>query len=130
MRSVCLLMAMLTLLALPAGAAPPAPKAPPNPPQLIARLDGLIATADKGNVLIQARGAVTSGGWRQARLRPLKGDAKTIVVEFVATPPLSTQAVIEGLLPVHASTTLRLRRGVVAVRVMSGSNEITTEILK
>jgi hypothetical protein len=140
MRSVYLLMAMIAALAVPAGAAmaapkTPAPKAaapkvPPTPPQLIARLDGLIATVDKGNVLIQARGAVNSGGWRQGKLRPLKGDAHTIVVEFVAVPPAPTQAVIEGLLPIHAATTVRLRKGVVAVRVMSGSNEITTEILK
>ena len=40
--------------------------------------------------MIQARGAVGSGGWRAARLRPLKAgpaDAHTIVVEFVAIPP-------------------------------------------
>lgn len=116
---------MIATLALPAGAATPAP-----PPELITHIDSVIATMDSGNVLIQARGAVGSGGWRQGRLRPAKGDANTIVVEFVALPPTSGRAVIEGLLPIHAATTLRWRRGVVAVRVISGSNEITTEILK
>jgi hypothetical protein len=127
MRSFFPAMAMVATLALPAGAQP---ASRPNPPQLIARVDSLIATVDRGNVLIQARGAVDSGGWRQGRLRPVKGDSHTIVVEFVATPPDGNRAVIEGLLPIHAATTLGLRRGVVAVRVISGSNEITTEILK
>src|SRR5262249_1416502 len=111
--------------------APSLPKAinvakPVTPPELIDRLDGLIATADKGNVLIQARGAVSSGGWHKALLRPVKStpaDAHTIVVEFVATPPDPDRAVIEGLLPVHATTTVRMRRGVVSVRVIAGSNE-------
>ena len=125
MRSVCFPLAIIAVLALPAGAAPVAP-----PMQLIAHIDSVIATMDSGNVLIQARGAVNSGGWRQRRLRPLKGDAHTFVMEFVATPPASTRTVIEGLLPIHAAATLRMRRGVVAVRVVSDSNEITTEILK
>ena len=129
MRSFFPAMATLVLLALPAGAQPPS-RAPANPPQPIARVDSLIATLDRGKVLIQARGAVNSGGWRQARLRPGKGDAHTIVVEFVATPPDGNRAVIEGLLPIHAAITLGLRRGVVAVRVISASNEITTEILR
>ena len=122
---------MIALLAPPAGAAPFAPRAPVNPPRLVARIDNLIATQDNRNVLIQVRGAVASGGWHQARLRPVKtDDPHIIVVEFVATPPAPTQAVIEGLLPIHASTSLPLRRGVVSVRVLSGSNEITSQILK
>jgi hypothetical protein len=130
MRQLCLSIAVIGFLATPAGAAE---KPAPIPPRPIARIDGLFATLSKGNVLIQAKGAVDSGGWRQARLRPVKStaaDARTIVVEFVATPPAPTQAVIEGLLPVAAATTLHMRRGVVSVRVTSGSNEITTQILK
>jgi hypothetical protein len=130
MRLVCLSIAIIGLLAAPAGAAE---KPTPIPPRPIARIDSLIATSSNGNVVIQAKGAVDSGGWRQGRLRPVKGapaDARTMVVEFVATPPAPTQAVIEGLLPIAAATTLHIRRGVVSVRVMSGSNEITTQILK
>ena len=127
-----LLLISLVLLALPAWAAD-RPVRPVAQPRLIARIDNLIATADGGSVLIQARGAVDSGGWRQGRLRAVKSsaaDAHTIVVEFVAVPPAPTQAVIEGLLPIHAATRLPMRRGVVSVRVISGSNEITTQILK
>jgi hypothetical protein len=130
MRRFCLSIAMIWLLTAPAGAAE---KPTPIPPKPISRIDGLFATLSKGDVVIQAKGAVDSGGWRQARLRPVKStaaDAHTIVVEFVATPPAPTQAVIQGLLPITAATTLHMRRGVVSVRVTSGSNEITTQILK
>jgi hypothetical protein len=149
MRRLYLFMAGIALVAGAAEAAtatPPKPVAPHRqavkpkvvvppkpvvPQQLVARIDNLIATEDKNNVLIQARGAVGSGGWREARLRAVKADdPHTIVVEFVATPPAPNHAVIEGLLPIHASTSIRLRRGVVSVRVISGSNEITSQILK
>jgi hypothetical protein len=83
--------------------------------------------------VIQVKGAVEGGGWRGAKLRPVKSgaaDTHTIVVEFVATPPPPTRAVIFGLLPVAANTTVRVRKGVVSVRVVSNSNEITTQILK
>ena len=110
-----------------------AEKPPVLQPRLVARIDGLIATETNGNVVIQARGAVSSGGWRTARLKPVKGgagDAHTIVVEFVATPPPPNQPVIEGLLPVSANATLPVRHGIVSVRAVSGSNEVTTQILK
>jgi hypothetical protein len=129
MRRAFLLVAMM-LAAAPLRAAE---KPPLVQPKLVARLDGLIATAANGHVVIQARGAVVSGGWRAAKLRPLKptpADAHTIVVEFVAVPPSPNQAVIEGLLPVAANATVALRRGVFSVRAVSGSNEITTQILK
>jgi hypothetical protein len=127
MRGALVLMAML--VALPVQAATPA--APDKP---VARIDGLIATAKGGNIVIQARGAVTGGGWKKPALRPVKsalpGDAHTIVVEFVAQPPPSNQAVIPGLMPVTATATVRSRKGIISVRAVSGANEITTQILK
>ena len=130
MRQVCLLISMLCVLAVPADAAS---KLPPIPPKLIDRIDSLIATEIAGRITIEAKGAVGSGGWRAGTLRPVKsgpGDQHTIVVQFVATPPPPNRAVIMGLVPVAASTTVRFRPGIVSVRVMSGSNEITTQILK
>jgi hypothetical protein len=129
MRRALFLIAMM-LAATPLKAAE---KPPVVPPRLIARIDGLIATATNGKVVIQARGAVGSGGWRAAKLRTLKtipADAHTIVVEFVAVPPSPNQAVIAGLLPIAANATLPMRRGLFSVRAVSGSNEITTQILK
>jgi hypothetical protein len=98
------------------------------------RIDGLIATAEGGRLSIQARGAVMGGGWKQAALRPAKGsappDPHVLVLDFVAVPPDPTEAVIPGLLPVSAAISVKTRKGLVSVRVVSGSNEITTQILK
>ena len=100
----------------------------------VARIDSLIATAKGGRITIQAKGAVTGGGWTHIALKPVKStapaDAHTMVVEFVGMPPPSNEAVIRGLLPVAANLTLKSRKGVVAVRAVSDANEITTQILK
>jgi hypothetical protein len=100
----------------------------------VARIDSLIATAKGGRITIQAKGAVTGGGWTHIALKPIKStlpaDAHTMVVEFVGVPPSSSEAVIRGLLPVAANLTLKGRKGVVAVRAVSDANEITTQILK
>jgi len=100
----------------------------------VARIDSLIATAKGGRVTIQAKGAVTGGGWTRIALKPIKSalpaDAHTIVVEFVGVPPPSNEAVIRGLLPVAANLTLTSRKGVITVRAVSDANEITTQILK
>ena len=127
MRGVLVLLAMLVAqLALAAS-----PVVTDKP---VARIDGLIATAKGNTIVIQARGAVTGGGWKKPSLRPVKstlpGDAHTIVVEFVAQPPTSNQAVIPGLMPVTATATLRTRKGIISVRAISAVNEITTQILK
>ena len=100
----------------------------------VARIDSLIATARNGAITIEAHGAVTGGGWTRAALKPAKssqpGDARTVVLEFVAEPPPSNEAVIPGLLPVSARIVLKMRRGIVSVRAISAVNEITTQILK
>jgi hypothetical protein len=130
MRS--LLFLVVALFSLPAYAAPASPPVMPEKP--VARIDSLIATAKGNSVVIQVRGAVAGGGWKRAALKPAKSvqaaDAHTIVLELVAQPPPPDQAVIPGLLPVTASITLRARKGVVSVRVISAANEITTQILK
>ncbi|HWC63670.1 MAG TPA: hypothetical protein VG501_08610 [Rhizomicrobium sp.] len=136
MRRIPLLIVMLGVLAAPAAAADKpriAPVVPPIPPRPVDRIDSLIATQAAGHITIQAKGAVGSGGWHGAMLKQLKSgpaDQHTIVVQFVATPPPPNRAVIMGLLPIGAKTTLRMRRGIVSVRAVSGSNEITTQILK
>ena len=128
----CLSLLVVALLALPVSALAAAPG--PSIERPVSRIDSLIATEKDGRILVQAKGAVTSGGWKHAVLRPAKSnapaDAHVLVVNFVAQPPDPTQAVIPGLLPVSASITVKARRGTVSVRVVSGSNEITTQILK
>ena len=118
------------ILALPVRV-PAAPTAADKP---VARIDGLIATAKGGHIVIEAKGAVLGGGWTHVALKPMKpnlpADAHTIVVEFVGQPPPANEPVIPGLLPVAASLTLKSRTGTVAVRAISAANEITTQILK
>ena len=130
MRSASLVMAgLLTLSASTFAATTPAPVEKP-----ISRIDSIIATEKDGRVAVEVKGAVTGGGWKRAVLRPAKSagpaDAHVMVLNFVAVPPDPSAAVIPGLLPVAASITLKARKGAVSVRVVSGSNEITTQILK
>lgn len=129
MRGAILLTAIF--LALPVCAIAATPVISDKP---VARIDGLIATIKGGKITVHARGAVTGGGWKHVALKPVKpvlpADAHTIVLEFVAQPPLSNEAAIPGLLPVTATLTLKARRGVISVRVVSAINEITTQILK
>ena len=66
----------------------------------VARIDSLIATVKNGHVAIQAKGAVTGGGWTHITLKPMKpslpADAHTMVVEFVGQPPPANEAVIRA----------------------------------
>lgn len=125
----CAFVLVSLFLILPARAAAPVVTEKP-----VARIDALIATAKDGRIVIQARGAVTGGGWKHAILRPAKpnlpADAHSIVLELVAQPPPSNQAFIPGLLPVSATLTVKARKGIVSVRALSAMNEITTQILK
>jgi hypothetical protein len=118
------------ILALPMHAMAAAPVAD----KPVARIDSLIATSQNGHIVIQAKGAVTGGGWTHIMLKPIKppppADAHTTVVEFVGVPPAPNEAVIQGLLPVAANLTLKSRKGIIAVRAISAANEITTQILK
>src|SRR5262249_38112028 len=88
-----------------------------------ARTHRLIATSKGGRITIQAKGAVTGGGWTHIMLKPVKStqaaDAHTMVVEFVGVPPSANEAVIRGLLPVSANLTLKSRKGIIAVRAVS-----------
>lgn len=136
MRAIVLTAMFLALpvhamAAMPVHVMAATPTAPDKP---VARIDSLIATAKGRQIIIQAKGAVTGGGWTHVILKPVKpnlpADAHTMVVEFVGQPPPPTQAVIAGLLPVTANLTLKTRKGVIAVRATSAANEITTQILK
>lgn len=102
--------------------------------QPVSRVDSVIATEKDGRLTIQAKGAVTSGGWQHAALRPVRstspGDAHVLVLDFVAVPPDPDEAVIPGLLPVSATITVKGHKNIVSVRAVSGSNDITTQILK
>jgi len=95
----------------------------------VLRIDSLLASKKKGGViLVQAKGAVPSGGWTRPRLHVLHSDGRTMTVEFVATPPPPGMTVIDGLVPVTASVAIRGRAA--SVHVLADENEVTSQVLR
>jgi hypothetical protein len=94
----------------------------------VLRIDSLIATRKGGGIMLQAKGAVSSGGWRRARLHLLHSDGRVMTVEFVATPPPPEMTVIDGLVPMTATAVFRGRAE--SVHVQADANEITSQVLR
>ena len=115
-----LVLSALMLLATPALAAPE---------KRVWRVDSVIATQAGTSIVVQVKGDVQSGGWSRPRLRQERGDARTLVVEFLAQPPAANANVITALLPVTARITLRSSGSVIAVKAMAEANEVTAQIL-
>ncbi len=126
MRSGAALLAVFLALIATNGMARPAA------PQLVYRVDTVTAVIENRKLVVDANGAVQSGGWLHPRLRAKHSprEAPVLVLEFVADPPRPKQVVIEALLPVkvHLATGLP-HYGTVAVEIVSRSNEITTQII-
>lgn len=94
------------------------------------KIDSLIATQKKGRIIVQASGAVQSGGWKNPRLHVIPRDNnRTLTLEFVAAPPPPGMVVIDGLLPVTVSAEFKAT-GTTAVKVVADANEMTAQILK
>src|ERR1700743_3467632 len=98
MKSLSVLAAIL-LLSAPALAAD----------KRVFRIDSLIATQKGGQVILQDKGAVQSGGWSKPRLHLIHSDGHVMTVEFLATPPPPDMTVIGGLVPVGATAPNRGR---------------------
>src|SRR6478736_4479138 len=98
MKSLVFLAALL-LAAAPAAAAE----------KRVFRIDGLIATQKNGVILLQAKGAVPTGGWTKPRLHVMHGDGRTLTVEFLATQPPPGMTVIDAVVPVAASIEVKGR---------------------
>ena len=94
----------------------------------VLRIDSLTAVQKDGAILVQAKGAVSSGGWTKPHLHLVRGDGRTIMLEFLAAPPPPGMTVIDGLVPVSA--TLSVRGRAVSVHVEAEDNEITSQVLK
>ncbi|HEY2009278.1 MAG TPA: hypothetical protein VGH23_09840 [Rhizomicrobium sp.] len=92
------------------------------------RIDSLIATQKGGQVILQAKGAVQTGGWSKPRLHLIRNDGRVMTVEFLATPPPPDMTVIDGLVPVAATAQFRGRAG--SVHVEADENEITSQVLR
>jgi len=94
----------------------------------VLRIDGLIVSQKHGVILLQAKGAVQSGGWTKPRLHVMRANGRTMTVEFLASPPPPTMTVIDALVPVSAEAKVRGRAA--SVRVLADQNEITSQVLR
>jgi hypothetical protein len=113
-----LLIAAALLCALPAHAAE----------KRVYRIDSLIATHKGASIIIEAKGAVQTGGWNRPRLHVIHSDRRALTLEFLATPPPPEMTVIGGLVPVAAS--FRLKSHATSVHVLAYENEIATQVLR
>src|SRR5882724_8348507 len=91
------------------------------------RIDSLIATRKNGVILVQAKGAVQTGGWTRAHLHVMHGDGRTVTLEFLASPPPPGMTVIDALVPVAAAVEIKGRAA--SVHVLAEENEIATQVL-
>jgi hypothetical protein len=94
------------------------------------KVDSVIATVKGHRLVIQAKGAVETGGWKGARLHLIhSSETRTVAVEFLATPPPPGMTVIEALVPVEATLELRARPHIANVRAVADANEMTSQVL-
>ena len=91
------------------------------------RIDSLIASQKDGIILLQAKGAVPTGGWTKPRLHVVHADGHTLTIEFLATPPPSGMTVIDALVPVTATAEVKARAA--SVHVLADENEMTSQVL-
>jgi hypothetical protein len=97
----------------------------------IYRVDKVSAFIEGTKLVIDANGAVDTGGWTHMRLRakPSVPEAHVLELDFVADPPSPKKIVIQELLPVRAELRTNLPHyGTVAVSVISQTNAITAQI--
>ena len=94
----------------------------------VLRIDSMTASQKDGTILVQAKGAVSTGGWSKPHLRLLHGDGHTMALEFVAAAPPPDMTVIDGLVPVTA--TLSVKGRATSVHVQAEENEITSQVVK
>jgi hypothetical protein len=98
---------------------------------LIYRVDKVSAIIEGTKLVIEANGAVASGGWTHTRLRakPAAPEAHVLQLDFIADPPPPKKIVIQSLLPAKAELRRNLPHyGTIAVSVVSQTNEITAQI--
>ena len=104
------------------------------PAKLVYRIDRATATVAHNRLVITARGAVSTGGWTNPKLRlhEVSGpEVSVLEVEFVATPPRRRAAVVHAILPVGARLAARLPHyGAVQVKVVSQTNSVMVPVLQ
>ena len=98
---------------------------------LVYRVDQATAVLDGGNLLVRVTGAARTGGWTYPRLviRGISG-RKHLELQFVATPPRNSAAVVQSVVPVNVSLkTHAPRNRISAIKVVSETNTVTARIV-
>lgn len=93
------------------------------------KIDSLVASLKRGVIVLQASGAVQSGGWTKPHLHVLHNDGHTITVEFLAAAPPPGMTVIEAIVPVTATAHIRAHGRIASVHAIAEANEITAQVL-
>ena len=129
MRQPALALAAAAFFLAASGAAPAAQRDHNQP---VYRVDSVSAHVTRRKLTISAKGAVKSGGWENPHLHVLHqtgSEPDTLQVEFLASPPAKTSAVIQALLPVSATITVALPRyATTKVTVKAETNSVTADI--
>jgi hypothetical protein len=100
-------------------------------PKLIYKVDKVTAAIIKGRLVVNASGAVNSGGWTAPRLHllPHKPEDNTETLEFQAQPPFADAVVIQALLPISTTAVFPLPHyGVTQVKVVSETNAVVAPL--
>ena len=104
------------------------------PSQRIFRIDHAKVKIENRRLVIFADGAVRTGGWQKPRLRMHEvaaPETNTLEVEFLATPPQTTQSVAQAILPVKAELKTGLPPyGTVQVKIVSETNSMIVPIVR
>jgi len=125
MRQAIAAFAIFALAAATATAAAAAPKP-------VFRVDHVTAKIVNHRLVVQASGAVSTGGWTRPRLHlevVRVAESPEEVIAFQASPPPGDAVVIQELLPVETTAVFPLPRyGAVRVKVTSQTNSVTAPI--
>jgi hypothetical protein len=122
MAAAALLVAA-TSLAAAAGGSPAKP---------VFRIDNAKATAERGKLVIEANGAVRTGGWENPRLRIERSKTSDeMIIVFVAIPPAPKSMVVQAILPVKAKVTVPMPAAAITeVRIAGETNSVVTKIVR
>jgi hypothetical protein len=103
--------------------------------QPVYKVDSVSASVVKGSnqLVIQAKGAVRSGGWENPRLKVKAFSAPddAMIIVFVALPPPPKSVVVQAILPVQARVTVPVpSRKIISVRVAGETNSVSAKITR
>ncbi|MBS0277328.1 MAG: hypothetical protein JSR81_06890 [Proteobacteria bacterium] len=100
-------------------------------PKIVYKVDSVAASIKHNKLTIIAAGAVSTGGWSNARLRlkSHKPEGGVLEYELVATPPAPDAMVVQALIPVRATLSAKLPPyGVTQIKVDTETNSEVCDI--